>query len=123
MTRLLGIAASGLQHQHRRLEASAHNTSNLATAPTAVLRASASEIEQGNGVETTVESRLASRPEISGSTFPFSAGAAIDSAGEQSAFFVEAAVEQITALHHSIALGRAVQAHDEMLGILVDLKA
>ena len=121
MTRLFGIAASGLQHQQQRLDASAHNTSNLATATTAVVRASASEVGHGNGVETLVESRLVSRPQISGFRFP--AGAEIDSAAEPRVGLVEEAVEQITALHHSSALGKAVQAQDGMLGILVDLKA
>ena len=107
------IAASGLRHADARVRSTAHDTANLATPETAVLRAVGREYPVGGGVETLVEGRTERRPEL-GAT------------GEQptpvsSAGAVSLAVEQISTVHYAGALGNVVRTTDDMLGSLIDI--
>jgi hypothetical protein len=94
----ISIITSGLALNQRRLEASAHNTANLNTRPSAALRVRAREGAQG-GVEGEVR------------------------AGEGPSSPVVEGVEQIVLIHLVVALKKALQAQSEMVGRLLDLEA
>tara|TARA_Y100000588_G_scaffold311269_1_gene337210 strand:+ start:108 stop:410 length:303 start_codon:yes stop_codon:yes gene_type:complete len=100
MIRALPTSASGLQANQQSLHASAHNTANLTTKEATKVRVQASELPQG-GVQT--------RGKIAG--------------GAAQIEPVEEAVEQITAAQHFKARARSVQTQDEMLGVLLDIRA
>ena len=97
MIRGLSISASGLAVNAQRLTASAHNTANLTSEETARVRVRAQEIP-GSGV------------------------LARHSVGGEDTTVVDEAVEQLLAGHHFTASLRAVQAQDEMLGMLIDVR-
>lgn len=88
---------SGLLLNQQRLEASAHDTANLATIPAVDLRVEAREAP--GGVESTI------------------------TAGSGPASPVGEAVEQRVAGHHFAALKKALQTQDELVGRLLDLEA
>jgi hypothetical protein len=94
----ISIITSGLVLDQRRLEASAHNTANLNTRPSAALRVETQEGAQG-GVEGTVV------------------------AGEGPSSPVVESVEQIALTQQAVALKKALQAQSEMVGKLLDLEA
>ncbi|MCC7262401.1 MAG: flagellar basal body rod protein [Candidatus Latescibacteria bacterium] len=94
----LSIISSGLALSQQRLEASAHNTANLNTRPSAALRVEAGEGAQG-GVEGTVV------------------------AGEGPSSPVVESVEQIAVTYQVVALKKALQTQSEMVGRLLDLEA
>ena len=94
----ISIISSGLALNQQRLEASAHNTANLNTQPTAVLRVEAHEGPQG-GVE----------------------GMVVAGAGPSSP--VVESVALISVGHQVVALKKALQTQSEMVGRLLDLEA
>lgn len=94
----IAIISSGLALDQQRLEASAHNTANLNTRPSAALRVEAQEGAQG-GVEGTVV------------------------AGEGPSDPVAESVEQITLIHQAVALKKALQTQSDMVGQLLDMEA
>ena len=94
----IAIISSGLALDQQRLEASAHNTANLNTRPSAALRVEAQEGPQG-GVEGVVV------------------------AGEGPASPVVESVEQITLSHQAVVLKKALQTQSDMVGQLLDLEA
>ena len=106
------IAASGLRHADTRVRSTAHDTANLATPETAVLRAGGREYPVGGGVETLVEGRTERRPELGATGEP----TPVSSAGA-----VSLAVEQISTVHYAGALGNVVRTTDDMLGSLIDI--
>ena len=108
---IFATATSGLLHQQQRLEASAHNSANLGTRQTVILAVSGREIPSA-GVRSAVSRTPVVRPQISS----LSAEATPGPAG-----FVDEAVEQIDIHHHSVALVRALQTQDDMLGSLLDI--
>ena len=115
---IFGIATSGLLHQQQRLEVSAHNSANLGTRQTAVLAVSGRETPSA-GVQSAVSSTPVIRSQISApsaTTQAVTPEPTPDPTG-----FVDEAVEQITLLHHSVALAKALQAQDDMLGTLLDI--
>ena len=106
------IAASGLRHADTRVRSTAHDTANLATPETTVLRAVGREYLVGGGVETLVEGRTERRPELGATGEP----TPVSSAGA-----VSLAVEQISTVHYAGALGNVVRTTDDMLGSLIDI--
>ena len=106
---------SGLRHIQRRLEASAHNTANLTTAATTILRVAGREEPPGQGVtsQTSGRSEVRFRGDADGAA----------STGRRTAPFVDEAVEQISIEHQAGALRRVAQTQDDMLGILVNITA
>ena len=106
------IAASGLRHADTRVRSTAHDTANLATPETTVLRAVGREYLVGGGVETLVEGRTERRPELGATGEP----TPVSSAGA-----VSLAVEQISTVHYAGALGNVVRTTDGMLGSLIDI--
>jgi hypothetical protein len=106
------IAASGLRHADTRVRSTAHDTANLATPETAVLRAVGREYPVGGGVETLVEGRTERRPELGATGEP----TRVSSAGA-----VSLAAEQISSVHYAGALGNVVRTTDDMLGSLIDI--
>jgi len=94
----IATLSSGLILDQQRLDASAHNTANLNTRPSAALRVEAREGAQG-GVE----------------------GAVV--AGEGPSNPVVESVEQIALIQQAVALKKALQTQSEMVGRLLDLKA
>ena len=106
------IAASGLRHADARVRSTAHDTANLATPETTVLRAVGREYPVGGGVETLFEGRTERRPELVATGEP----TPVSSAGD-----VSLAVEQISSVHYAGALGNVVRTTDDMLGSLIDI--
>ena len=106
------IAASGLRHADARVRSTAHDTANLATPETTVLRAVGREYPVGGGVETLVEGRTERRPELGATGEP----TRVSSAGA-----VSLAAEQISSVHYAGALGNVVRTTDDMLGSLIDI--
>ena len=106
------IAASGLRHADTRVRSTAHDTANLATPETTVLRAVGREYPVGGGVETLVEGRTERHPELGATGEP----TPVSSAGA-----VSVAVEQISSVHYAGALGNVVRTTDDMLGSLIDI--
>ncbi|MSR84093.1 MAG: flagellar basal body rod protein [Candidatus Latescibacteria bacterium] len=94
----IAIISSGLTLDQQRLEASAHNTANLNTRPSAVLRSEARE-----GVQGGVEGGMV--------------------AGEGPADPVVESVEQITLSHQATALKKTLQTQSDMVGQLLALEA
>ena len=94
----ISIISSGLALDQQRLEASAHNTANLNTRPSAVLRVEAQDGAQGGVVGMVV-------------------------AGEGPSSPVVESVEQITLSHQAIALKKVLQTQSDMVGQLLDLEA
>ncbi|MDA0337810.1 MAG: hypothetical protein O2782_21800 [bacterium] len=98
----LHTAASGLRHAEARQRATAHNTVNLSTPETVVLRTITNEHADGRGVETHTEGQVEQRPGASSSA-------------------VESSVAQISTLHSTGALANVVRTTDDMLGSLLDI--
>ena len=94
----ISIISSGLTLSQQRLDASAHNTANLNTEKSSVLRVAAHEGPQGGVAGTVV-------------------------AGEGPASPVVESVAQITASQQFVALKKALQTQSDMVGRLLDLKA
>ena len=111
---IFATATSGLLHQQQRLEASAHNSANLGTRQTVVLAVSGREIPSA-GVQSSVSAMPVVRPQIS------SLSATTQEATLGSTGFVDEAVEQITIHHQNVALVKALQTQDDMLGSLLDV--
>ena len=93
----ISIISSGLILSQERLEASAHNTANLNTEPSSVLRLVAHEGPQGRVVGALVA--------VEGPASP-----------------VVESVEQITAGQQFVALKKALQTQSDMVGQLLDLE-
>jgi flagellar basal body rod protein FlgG len=118
---IFATATSGLLHQQQRLEASAHNSANLGTRQTVVLAVSGREIPSA-GVQSTVSATPVVRPQISApSATTQEATPETTEATPGPTGFVDEAVEQITIHHHSVALVKALQTQDDMLGSLLDV--
>ena len=111
---IFATATSGLLHQQQRLEASAHNSANLGTRQTVVLAVSGREIPSA-GVQSSFSATPVVRPQIS------SLSATTQEATPGPTGFVDEAVEQITIHHQSVALVKALQTQDDMLGSLLDV--
>lgn len=94
----ISIITSGLALSPPRLEASAHNTANLNTRPSAALRVEARQ-GAGGGVEGVVI------------------------AGEGPSSPVAESVARIALTHQMVALKKALQTQSEMVGRLLDLEA
>lgn len=107
----VAIAASGLRHADARARATAHDTANLVTPVTTLLRAVGREHPALGGVETRVEGRTERRPELGATGAP----TPVSSTGA-----VGYAVEQIATVHYVGALGNVVRTTDDMLGSLID---
>lgn len=99
MIRALHISATGLQHQQRRLYASAHNTANATTGEAEAARLRTSGRHRGDG-------GVASQTYLASSTDA-----------------VREAVVQIDSAKAFAAGVRAVQTQDDMLGALLDIEA
>ena len=102
----LATSATGLRHAGARLQAVAHDTANLNTQETAVLRAHGREAGAGRGVATAVDGHLERRSPAG------PAPAATDA--------VALEAESATAAHGARANATAVRAADAMLGTLLD---
>ena len=111
----LHITRSGLLHGQRRLDASAHNTANLATDETSMLRSIGFTQPSRQGVMSQTAATGISRSR-GGAPPP---GILNQRAGP----FVAEAVEQVTIRHQSGALLRVARTQDDMLRLLVDLRA
>jgi flagellar basal body rod protein FlgG len=98
----LHTAASGLRHADGRQRATAHNTANLTTPESVVLRTIGSEHADGRGVEPHMEGRVERRRGASSAA-------------------VEYSVAQISTLHSTGALANVVRTTDDMLGSLLDI--
>lgn len=110
MNASLHIAATGLRHADLRQRATAHNTSNLTTPSTTVVRAQGSERPDG-GVETSVQGRTEDRVHLGADGVPAGSGhGAVDSA-----------VEQIVSENHAASLASVVRTSDDMIGSLLDV--
>lgn len=94
----IAIISSGLALDQQRLEASAHNTANLNTRPSAALR-----VEAREGAQGVVEGWVV--------------------AGEGPSSPVVESVEQMTLSHQATALKKALQTQSDMVGQLLDLEA
>jgi flagellar basal body rod protein FlgG len=108
----LHIAASGLRHADARQRATAHNSANLTTPETTVVRALGREQPTGQGVRTHTEGYTERRPELAASGAA-STGRTTDAVGQ--------AVEQISTVHQAGSLANAVRTSDDMLGSLLDI--
>ena len=99
----LAISSSGLIQAQHRLRASAHNTANLTTDESAVVKVRGREHPPRGGVVSEISARVER------------------AADRRTAPHVDESVEQITASHQSAALKKAVQTQDDMLGTLLDM--
>ena len=98
MIRSLYTSATGLQHQQRRLHASAHNTSNAATPADATVPLRTSGTERAAGGVDSHAQRVETTDAL------------------------REAVVQIDSAQAFAANGRVVQTQDEMLGALLDIE-
>lgn len=112
MIDVLATAASALRHADRRLMAAAHDTANLSTADTVVLRSVARQAPLGQGVRPETQGRFEHRAEL-GSDRPDDGRAvapALAAVGEQRASVQQARVQ-----------AQVTRTADDMLGTLVDV--
>lgn len=98
MIRSLYTSATGLQHQQRRLHASAHNTANATTPADATVPLRTSGTERAAGGVDSHSQRVATTDALRES------------------------VVQIDSAQAVAANVRAVQTQDEMLGALLDIE-